>query len=151
MYSGTPNDSVIDIEEAELLTSLVRDSIYDKSLWGKYIDDIIKHSKSDNMDQIAKNVYRMNLPEEYYSDGYMLAKALAQASDSDDSDADKLVQAYHVILQYADKSDYKTIVSKLAIKLMSGKKIDTIAMELELDRETIRDELALLTEIGGED
>jgi hypothetical protein len=40
---------------------------------------------------------------------------------------------------------YKTAVSKLANKLMTGDKIDTIATGLNTDRETIRNVLIPLT------
>lgn len=149
MYSGTPNDSVIDSEETEILTSLLKDNVSDSSVWGGYLDVIMQHAKSDNMDDISKSVYRLNLPEQYESGGYELAKAIAQVNDADDSDAEKLCAAYETLLKYADNSEYNVAVSKLAIKLMSGRKIDTIASENGTDRETIQNVLAPLSKIGG--
>lgn len=149
MYSGPPNDYVIDIDETELLINLLRDNISDQAQWAEYLDTIIQHGKSDNLDEIAKKVYRMNLSEQNESDGYLLAKALTQVNDADDGDADKLKFAYDILIIYSEDEKYKTIISKLAIKLMSGRKIETIASELMIDRETIRDALAPLTEIGG--
>ena len=150
MYSGPPNDYAIDSDETELLLTLLRDKLSDQALWGEHLDTIIQHARSDNMDDIAKKVYRMNLSEQYESDGYILAKALTQVNDADDSDADKLKYAYDVLLIYSEDKKYSTIISKLAIKLMSGGKIETIASVLAIDRETIRDLLAPLTEIGGD-
>ena len=149
MYSGTPNDSVIDSEETEILTSLLKDNVSDSSVWGGYLDVIMQHAKSDNMDDISKSVYRLNLPEQYESGGYELAKAIAQVNDADDGDAEKLCAAYETLLKYADNSEYNVAVSKLAIKLMSGRKTDTIASENGTDRETIQNVLAPLSKIGG--
>ena len=57
--------------------------------------------------------------------------------------------AYETLLKYADNSEYNVAVSKLAIKLMSGRKTDTIASENGTDRETIQNVLAPLSKIGG--
>lgn len=141
MYNGAPNDDVIDQEEAEILTNLLGEHIPDQSQWGKYLDVIMQYAKSDNMDSIAKSIYRMNLPDGFESDGYELAKAISQVNDADDSESERLVPAYETVLKYADNSTYKVSVSKLANKLMTGSKIDTIATELNTDRATIRDTL----------
>lgn len=124
--------------------------ISDSSVWGGYLDVIMQHAKSDNLDAISKNVYRLNLSETYESDGYELAKAIAQVNDADDSDAEKLCAAYETLLKYADSSEYNVAVSKLAIKLMSGRKTDTIASENGTDRESIQNILAPLSRIGGD-
>ena len=105
----------------------------------------MKNAKSDNMDSIAKSVYIMNLPVMYQSNGYELAKAISQVNDADDIEAEKLIPAYQTVLKYADNTDYKTTVSRLASKLMTGKKIDTIADGLDTEREAIRDVLIPLT------
>ena len=122
MHSGKPNDDVIDQEEAEILTNLIKKHISDQSKWGGYLDIIMKNAKSDNMDSIAKSVYIMNLPAMYQSNGYELAKAISQVNDADDIEAEKLIPAYQTVLKYADNTDYKTTVSRLASKLMTGKK-----------------------------
>lgn len=145
MYSGAPNDDVIDRDEAEILTNLMVKYIPDESSWVKYLDTIIKNAKSDNLDNIAEDVYRVNLSEEFQSDGYELAKAISQVNNADDTEADKLLPAYNTVLKYKDNSEYKTAVSKLAAKLMTGKKIDTIAAKLDTDRESVRNVLKPLT------
>ncbi len=145
MYSGATNDDVVDEEEAEILTSLLTKNITDQSQWGKYLDVIMQYGRSDNMDNIAKSIYRTNLSSEFKSDGYTLAKAIAQVNDADDSEAEKLIPAYETVTQYADNPVYKTAVHKLASKLMTGNKIDTIATGLNTDRESIRNVLIPLT------
>lgn len=145
MYNGDQNDDVIDQEEAEILANLLSEHILDQSQWGKHLDIIMQYAKSDNMDSIAKSIYRMNLSDEFESDGYILAKAISQVNDADDEDSEKLIPAYETILKYANDPAYKTSVTKLANKLMTGKKIDTIASELNTERESIRDVLIPLT------
>ena len=145
MYSGAPNDDVIDEEEAELLTNLLTENITDQSQWGRYLDVIMQYGRSDNMDNIAKSIYRMNLSANFQSDGYDLAKAIAQVNDADDSESEKLIPAYETVIKYANNPKYKIAVYKLANKLMTGNKIDTIATGLNTDRESIRDVLIPLT------
>ena len=150
MHGGSPNDSVIDNDETVLLTSLMRKNITNEAKWADYIDSIIIYAKSDNLDEIAKNVYNTNPSKDISSDGYELAKALTKVNNADDADADVLVSAYDLLLSYSKNSDYKTIVSKLAIKLMSGRKIDTIASQKGVNRESIQNVLAPLTNNGGD-
>lgn len=145
MYSGAPNDDVIDQEEAEILTNLLTENISNQSQWGKYLDVIMQYGRSDNMDNIAKSVYRTNLSDEYKSDGYILAKAISQVNDANDNESEKLISAYEVVTQYANNPTYKTVVSKLANKLMTSNRIDTIATGLNTERESIRDVLIPLT------
>ena len=145
MHSGTPNDDVIDQEEAEIIVNLMSEHLTDQSKWGEYLDVIMRYAKSDNMDSICKSVYRMNLSEDYQSAGYELAKAIAQVNDADDTEAEKLIPAYETVLKYSDDFEYHTAVAKLAAKLMTGKKIDTISQNLETDRESIRNTLIPLT------
>lgn len=149
-YSGKPNDSTIDGDEADILVSLLKKHIHEQSDWVYYIDAIIQNGKNDNMNEIAKIIYRLNLSEKYESDGYTLAKALTQVGNADDSDEETLREAYDVLMKYSDDSSYRKIVAKLAIKLMSGRKIDTVAASLGLDRETVQNVLAPLTKIGGD-
>ena len=150
VHGGSPNDNVIDIDETELLTSLMKEHISDKSKWGGYIDTIIQNGKSDNMDDIAKNIYLLNLPRENKSSGYDLAKALTQVNEAADTDTDKLKSAYDVLLENCDDKRYSTILSKLAMKLMSGEKTDTLADAAGTERETIQDTLVPLTKLGGD-
>jgi len=150
MHSGAPNDSVIDTDESLLLTSLMKKHINDRTEWVSCIDSIIIYAKSDNLDEIAKNVYNTNISSEYSSDGYELAKTLTQVNNADDSDTEVLVAAYETVLLFSEHSQYKTIVSKLAIKLMSGRKIDTIASAKGQNRESIQNILAPLTKTGGD-
>lgn len=150
MHSGLTNDSVIDNDETILLTSLMRKNIPNEDKWGDYINSIIIYAKSDNLDEIAKNVYNTNLTKDISCDGYELAKALTKVNNADDADAEILVSAYELLLKYSNNPDYKTIVSKLAIKLMSGRKIDTISSQMKLNREDIQSKLAPLTNNGGD-
>ena len=143
-YGGNTNDDTIDQEEAEILITLIKDNISDESLWGKYLDIIMKNAKSDNLDEISKSVYRIDLSEEFHSDGYLLAKAIAQINDADDGDGEKLKSAYDIMNIYKDSNDYQKSVSKIAAKLLTGKKIETIAAENFTDRESIRSELKKL-------
>ena len=83
-------------------------------------------------------------------DGYILAKALTQVNDADDSDTEILSSAYNVLLEYSEKEEYRKIVAKIAIKLMSGRKTDTVASSLGVERETVQNLLAPLTKIGGD-
>lgn len=150
MYGGSPNDKVIDNDETELLTALLKEHISDQSEWVKYLDTIIQYGKSNNMEEIAEKVYEMNLADEYESGGYILAKALTEVDKADDEATEKLKDAFNVVQTYSDEDKYKTIVSKLAIKLMSGRKTDTIAEALGTERETIQDILAPLIKDEGE-
>lgn len=144
-YGGKPNDTVIDSEEAEILASLLKEHFSSQADWIPTIDLIIQNGKSDNMDEIAKIVYRMNLSADQESDGYLLAKSLTQLNNTDDTDSDVLLDVYDTLLKYKDRSDYQRILAKLAIKLMSGRKIDTIASSLHADRESIQGVLSPLT------
>lgn len=141
MHNGEPNDDVVDQEEADIITDLLNKYITDEAKTGAYLDVVMQNAKSDNMDEIAKSVYRVNLSDDYASIGYELAKAIAQVNDADDSDSEKLVPAYQTLLKYANNSDYNTAIVKLANKLTTGKKVDTIASNLNTERETIRNEL----------
>lgn len=145
MHSGAPNDDVVDEEEAEILTNLLTENIADQSQWVQYLDEIMQYGRSDNMDNISKSVYRTNLSVEFKSDGYTLAKAIAQVNDADDSESEKLIPAYETVKKYANNPKFKTAVYKLANKLMMGSKIDTIATGLNTDRESIRKVLIPLT------
>ena len=107
-------------------------------------------SKSDNMDEVAKTIYRLNISSNIDCDGYILAKALTQVNDADDSDTEILSSAYNVLLEYSEKEEYRKIVAKIAIKLMSGRKTDTVASSLGVERETVQNLLAPLTKIGGD-
>ena len=144
-YGGSPNDNVIDQDEAEILADLLIRYMKDRSKWGSYLDEIIQHSKSDNLDSISKSIYRTNLSDSYESAGYSLAKAIAQVNDSDDNESDKLVPAYQTLMKYKDNANYSTAVSKLAAKLTTGRKIDTIADHLGVSRESIRQILSKIS------
>lgn len=149
-YGGKPNDQVIDSEEAEILATLLKKYISAQSDWIISIDRIIQNGKSDNLDDIAKTIHRLNLSEDYHSDGYALAQALTAVNDADDTDSDTLTEVYEVLLEHTEKKEYSRILAKLAIKLMSGRKIDTLASALETDRESIQEVLAPLTAMGGD-
>lgn len=71
-------------------------------------------------------------------------------NDADDSDTEILSSAYNVLLEYSEKEEYRKIVAKIAIKLMSGRKTDTVASSLGVERETVQNLLAPLTKIGGD-
>ena len=144
-YGGSSNDNVIDQDEAEILADLLIRYMKDRSKWGSYLDEIIQHSKSDNLDSISKSIYRTNLSDSYESAGYSLAKAIAQVNDSDDNESDKLVPAYQTLMKYKDNANYSTAVSKLAAKLTTGRKIDTIADHLGVSRESIRQILSKIS------
>lgn len=145
MYSGEPNDDVIDQDEAEIIAELLNNHVQEQSRWGKYIDIIMQNPKTDNIDGIAKSIYLLNLSDEFECNGYELASAIAQVNDSDDTEVDKLAPAYKVFIKYKNRSEYKTSVSKLAAKLMTGKKVDNLAAHLNRNREDIRSELNSLT------
>lgn len=149
-YAGKPNDTVIDSEETDILTSLLKKHFPSQTNWGTSIDTIIQNGKSDNMDEIAKTVYRMNLNADQQSDGYILAIALSQLNDTDDTDSDTLMSIYDVLLQHAENNKYQKILSKIAIKLMSGRKIDTLAKARGVERASIQDVLTPLTGNGGD-
>ncbi len=149
-YGGKPNDSVIDSDEADIVASLMKQYISNQTDWTSYIDSIIQNSKNDNMDEIAKIIYRLNLSSEYDSVGYTLATVLTRVNDADDSDVEILTSAYETLIKHSDDESYRKIVSKIAIKLMSGQKIDTIANANNINREAIQNELAPLTKIGGD-
>ncbi len=149
-YSDKPNDCVIDSDEADILASLMKDHISDKAEWGSFIDRMIQNARNDNMDEVAKTIYRLNLPSKYESKGYEFAKALTQVNNADDSDTEMLLSAYEVLEKNSEDREYRKIIAKLAIKLMSGSKTDTIAGALALDRETVQNQLAPLTKIGGD-
>ena len=53
-------------------------------------------------------------------------------------------------MEHSEEKEYRKIVSKIAIKLMSGGRTDTVAASLGIDRETLQDTLAPLTKIGGD-
>ncbi len=145
MYSGDPNDNVIDQDEAEIITGLLSNHVPDQSRWSEYIDIIMQNPKTDNIDGIAKSIYRLNLSDGYDCDGYELATAIVQVNDADDMELDKLIPAYNTAMKYKNLSEYKDSVSKLAAKLMTGKKVDNIASNLGKNREDIRNELKELT------
>ena len=149
-YGGKPNDQVIDSEEAEILANLLKEYFTAQSDWITSIDCMIQNGKSDNLDDISKTIHRLNLSEDYHSDGYALSKALTTVNEADDTDSDKLIEVYEVLLEHAEKREYGRIIAKLAIKLMSGRKIDTLASALETDRESVQELLAPLTAMGGE-
>ena len=149
-YGGSPNDNVIDSEEADILATLMKKHLPNQSEWASYIDLIIQNGKSDNMDEVAKTIYRLNISSNIDCDGYILAKALTQVNDADDSDTEILSSAYNVLLEYSEKEEYRKIVAKIAIKLMSGRKTDTVASSLGVERETVQNLLAPLTKIGGD-
>ena len=152
MYRGKNNDKFIDSDETKILVSLMKQYI-GQSEWGQYLDTIIMNSKSDNLDEIAKSVYSMNLPESSESDGYTLAKVLSQINNSDDNNTEVLTNAYNTLMEYYDNGkdkDYSVIMTKIAIKLMTGSKIDTIASELETDRKSLQDSLVPHTKLGDE-
>ena len=102
------------------------------------------------MDDIAETVYRFNLPKKYKSIGYDLAKALTQMNNSDEKDAERLVTVYETLMQNKGEQNYQTILSKLAMRLLQGDRVNTIAEELGADRESIRNELLPLEHTGGE-
>lgn len=149
-YSGSPNDNVVDAEEADILTTLMKKHLTNQSEWTSFVDTIIQNGKSDNMDDIAKTIYRLNISSQIDCDGYALAKALTQVNDADDGDTEILSSAYKVLLDYSEDERYRKIIAKIAIKLMSGSKTDTIASNLSVDRETVQNTLAPLTKIGGD-
>lgn len=149
MYGGAPNDDVIDGVEAEILTALLKDKLKGSSKQTDYLNTIIQKAKSDNLDDIAEYVYQMNISDSNVCEGYELAQALTRVDNADDRDSSILIPAYETLLKYSDNEDYATIVSKLAIKLMSGRKVDTLANELDRNREDIQNELAPLTKTAG--
>lgn len=146
MYNGSPNDDVIDQEEAAIVTGILQSRLPNQKLWGSYLDTIIKNARSDNMDAIAKSVYRVNLQDEKSSKGYLLAKAISQVNDSDDDDTDILVSAYETVVEISKDNDYQQATSKLANKLTTGKKVDTIAAGLQTNRGDIREKLNAIIE-----
>lgn len=141
MHGGNPNDDVIDQDEAAVVTELLKKYFRHQEIWGSYLDTVMEYARSDNMDAIAKSVYRTNLGDEQSSDGYMLAKAIAQVNDADDNDTEVLVSAYETLDRFSDNPKYRNVTAKLANKLTTGKKVDTIAAGLNTDRKTIRDKL----------
>ncbi len=141
MHGGAPNDDVIDQEEASLVTGLLQKHFRNQSTWGPYLDEVMQYARSDNMDAVAKSVYRINLKDEQSSEGYRLAKAIAQVNDADDGDAEVLISAYRTATEMAGKPQYQRAVSKLAGKLLTGKKVDTIAAGLQTNRSDIREQL----------
>ncbi len=145
MYGGSPNDDVIDQDEAEIIAGLLSGHVPDQSRWSEYIDIIMQNPKTDNIDGITKSIYRLNLSDEYTSGGYELASAIAQVNDADDNEIDKLVPAYNLALKYQNSSEYKVAVSKLAAKLMTGKKVDYIASNINEAREDVRSKLQSMT------
>lgn len=145
MYGGSPNDDVIDQDEAEIIAGLLSGHVPDQSRWSEYIDIIMQNPKTDNIDGITKSIYRLNLSDEYTSGGYELASAIAQVNDADDNEIDKLVPAYNLALKYQNSSEYKAAVSKLAAKLMTGKKVDYIASNINEAREDVRSKLQSMT------
>lgn len=150
MYSGAPNDDVIDSAEAEILTSLLKSKLNSSTKQNDYLNTIIQKAKSDNLDDIAEYVYRMNISDSDDCEGYELAQALTRVNNADDRDSSILLPAYETLLKYSEDKEYSTIISKLAIKLMSGRKVDTLANELNKNREDIQNELAPLTRtLGG--
>ena len=151
MYGGAPNDDVIDGVEAEILTALLKDKLKGSSKQTDYLNTIIQKAKSDNLDDIAEYVYQINVSDNDVCEGYELAQALTRVNNADDRDSSILIPAYETLLKYSDNKDYATIVSKLAIKLMSGRKVDTLANELDRNREDIQNELAPLTKIAGDE
>lgn len=151
MYGGAPNDKVIDEEETSILTSLLEENLNDYSKWGGYMDEIMQHCKSEELDNVSEKIYMMNLPAEYESIGYEIAKAVYQVNKADEiDDADKLCSAYNTLMEYAELSEYRQVTSSLAFKLMTGSKIDTIAAKEETDRDTIQNNLTMILNLGGD-
>lgn len=149
-YGGKPNDYVIDSDETEILLSLLKEYLPNQKDWPEVLDIIVQKAKNDNIDKIAKSVYRMNLASTFESPGYELAKALTQVNDTYEGDAETISKVYEIVLKYAEDNSYRKIISKLAIKLMSGGRTDTLANSLSVDRESIQNVLAPLTKIGGD-
>lgn len=145
MYGGSPNDYVIDQDEAEIIAGLLSSHVPDQSRWVRYIDIIMQNPKTDNIDGITKSIYRLNLSDEYTSGGYELASAITQVNEAYDDEVDKLVPAYNLALKYQKSSEYKAAVSKLAAKLMMGKKVDYIASNINETREDVRSKLQSMT------
>ena len=145
MYGGSPNDDVIDQDEAEIIAGLLSGHVPDQSRWSEYIDIIMQNPKTDNIDGITKSIYRLNLSDEYTSGGYELASAITQVNEAYDDEVDKLVPAYNLALKYQNSSEYKVAVSKLAAKLMTGKKVDCIASNINEAREDVRSKLQSMT------
>ena len=141
MHSGAPNDDVIDQDEASIVTDLLKKYFRHQENWGPYLDTVMEYARSDNLDAIAKSVYRINLENEQSSDGYVLAKAIAQVNDADDGDSDVLVSSYKTLEKLSNDPKYSAATAKLANKLTTGKKVDTIAAGLNTNRKTIRDNL----------
>lgn len=142
MYGGSPNDDFINQEESQILTDIIIANIDNMPKCGYYINLIMQNAKSDNLDDISKNIYRINLPEDTEQEGYEIAKAIVQVNEADDKEAKKLLYAYEIFTKYNGISEYEKVVSRLATKLMTGKKIDTIATGLGMERETIREILS---------
>lgn len=152
MYRSKNNDEFIDSDETKILVSLMKQYI-SESKWNSSLDTIIMNAKSDNLDEIAKSVYSINLSDAYNSDGYTLASILSQINNSDDNNTEVLTNAYNTLMEYYEDGkdkDYSVIMTKIAIKLMTGSKIDTIAGKLETDRKSLQDSLVPHTKVGDE-
>ena len=151
MYGGVPNDNVIDEDEAEILTSLLKTNISDSSRWADYINIIMQNCKTDELDNISEEIYMLNLPEKYESPGYSIAKAICYTNQADEIyDENKLTNAYNILLKYTGYTEYSQILSSLAVKLMTGRKIDTIADAEGVDREIVQDNLTSFIKSGGD-
>lgn len=139
MYGGGRNDNVINKEEAVILIDILRNNLDDRSEWAGYFDEIMQNCKNDEVDSISEEIYRMNLPKEYESAGYDIAKAIYYVNHADDiDDAEKLTEAYNILLQYGGDKNYRSVISSLAIKLMIGRRIDTISENENTDRDTVQ-------------
>lgn len=149
MYNGETNDSVIDEDETEILTSLLRNNLPDTSRWGAYLDEIMQHCNTDELDGISEKVYMMNLSSEYESPGYQLAESIYQAKNTNDTT--ELCKAYETLKIYASNTAYQEITYSLAFKLMTSSKVDKIAEGTETTREEVQEILAgIMNSKGGE-
>ena len=145
MHGGETNDQYIDIKETEILTDLLRNHLPNQSMWGEYLNIIVKNAKKENLDDISENVYALNLSDNYQSDGYELAKAIYQTEHSRSGDEDILLDAYDILLKYQNNSDYKNAVSRLAGKLKVRKRVDTISSNRQITREELNKQLNRLS------
>ncbi len=149
MYNGETNDSVIDEDETEILTSLLKNNLPDTSRWGAYLDEIMQHCNTDELDGISEKVYMMNLSSEYESPGYQLAESIYQAKNTNDTT--ELCKAYETLKTYASNTAYQEITYSLAFKLMTSSKVDKIAEGTETTREEVQEILAgIMNSKGGE-
>ena len=145
-YGGTPNDNVIDKEEASILIGLIKTYFSGDERIASYIDEMMKRPFDKDLNSICNEiVISLTLPEGVQSDGYQLAKTLRNVVNANDSDADVLSDAYDMLLQHENDISYKTVISEIAAKLMRGKKTDTIARAKNTDRQSISQVLTKLS------